>query len=67
MNVFLHGARKQVRESLDPCGRAAANVSGGNIAGNIFEQIDIGCGGSCAMELRRWEDPGSRLGVSCGH
>ena len=64
MNVFLHA---RGNKSVNPLTlvSAAANVGSGNVAGNIFKQIDVG-----TAQLRdelRWRRIGIPLGIGSGH
>src|SRR5207302_9370168 len=59
MNVFLHARRNKSVNRLTLVG-AAANVSGGDVARNIFEKIDVGAA-KLRDQLRR-----RRIGIALG-
>src|SRR5713226_10127972 len=57
MNVFLHARGDKSVNRLTLVG-AAANVGGGNVAGNIFEEVDAGAS-KLRNQLRR-----RRIGIA---
>src|SRR5882762_9801196 len=64
MNVFLNARGNKSMNGLALVS-AASNVGGGNVAGNIFQEVDVGAAELCD-ELRR-RRVGIALGVGRGH
>src|SRR6266404_8846638 len=64
MNVFLNARGNKSMNGLALVS-AAANVGGGNVAGNIFQEIDVGAAKLC--DELRWRRVGIALGVGTGH
>src|SRR5258708_3204435 len=64
MNVFLHTRGNKSVNRLTLVG-AAANVGGGNVAGNIFEEVNAGAA-KLRNQLRR-RGIGIALAICSGH